>query len=364
MKLLVDCHCFDFNMSQGITTYIEGIYKILPRLAMDINIYFVAKDVDKIKKIFGEASNIQYIPLVSRNRIYRLLFEIPNIIKNYGIDLAHFQYVSPLIKNCKTIVTLHDILFVDYPEYFPLSYRVSKRPFFYHSAKKADLLCTVSNYSRSQISNHYNIPKDNIYITPNAVSKEFLSIDEGRIERMPEKYLLYVSRIEPRKNHISILESYLRLRLYDEGYYLVFIGKETVDTPELHNALNLLSQDIKEKVIPISQANFSDLKKWYKNADLFLYPSKAEGFGIPPIEASVAGVPVICNDKTAMSDFKFYKEDLIDFENKDLLDSRILYHLSRHSNKEVDLIKNEILSKYNWESIAYDFNQALNRFRL
>lgn len=126
MKLLVDCHGFDFNISQGITTYIEGLYRSVIRLSSEIEFYFVAKDIDKIKAIFGESDKIKYIPLTSKNRIYRLLFEIPRIVKKYKIDVAHYQYVSPIIKNCKTIVTLHDILFIDFPEYFPFSYRFLK----------------------------------------------------------------------------------------------------------------------------------------------------------------------------------------------------------------------------------------------
>lgn len=123
MRLLIDCHCFDFEISQGITTYIQGIYSELPDLAQDIEFFFVASNIGKIKRIFGERENIHYVPLVSKNKIYRLLFEIPDIIRKNNIDVAHFQYVSPLIKNCKTIVTLHDILFVDYPQYFPFPYR-------------------------------------------------------------------------------------------------------------------------------------------------------------------------------------------------------------------------------------------------
>ncbi len=62
MKLLVDCHCFDFKMSQGITTYIQGLYTRLPDLCPEIIFYFVAEDIDRIKSIFGKKDNIKYIP--------------------------------------------------------------------------------------------------------------------------------------------------------------------------------------------------------------------------------------------------------------------------------------------------------------
>lgn len=360
MRLLVDCHCFDFKISQGITTYIEGIYRYLPSISPDIDFYFVARDIHKIKTIFGDDINIHYIKLSSKNRLYRLLFEIPNIIKKHKIDIAHFQYVSPLLKNCKTIVTLHDILFLDYPQYFPFSYRLFKGFTFKLSAKRADLLCTVSGYSRKQISKHYGIDENKIKITPNAVSEDFYSIEGDKPKKYPDKYILYVSRIEPRKNHIAIVKAFERLNLANEGYSLVFIGKETVATPELHQYLENISNDIKGHILIIPQASFSDLKLWYKYASLFIYPTAAEGFGIPPIEAGAAGIPVICNNATAMSDFSFFGENLINIDENNILDNRIMKCLSNNNTSDLKFVSQKINSTYNWHTIASNFNNLLN----
>ena len=177
MKLLVDAHCFDYQTTEGINTYLKGLYGELVGIAPDIDFYFVAQNVGRIKALFGEAANVHYVPLTSQNKIYRLLFEIPAIVKKLGIEWAHFQYTSPLIKNCKTIVTLHDILFVDYPQMFPWRYRLVKGAMFKLSAKRADLLLTVSDYSRRQIAKHYGISAEEIVVTPNAVSADFVQVD-------------------------------------------------------------------------------------------------------------------------------------------------------------------------------------------
>ncbi len=363
MRLLIDCHCFDFEISQGITTYIQGIYSELPDLAQYIEFFFVASNIGKIKRIFGERENIHYVPLVSKNKIYRLLFEIPDIIRKNNIDVAHFQYVSPLIKNCKTIVTLHDILFVDYPQYFPFPYRFFKGAAFKLSAKRADLLCTVSDYSRKQIEHHYKLNGDDIVITPNAVSEDFYSIDGDRPKDFPEKYILYVSRIEPRKNHVALVRAFNRLNLAEKGYELVLIGRETVPTPELHQVLDELKDNVRYRIRVIHQSPFAELKLWYKYADLFIYPTVAEGFGIPPIEAGAAGVPVICNNATAMSDFSFFGNNLIDFSDKNILDRIIMNCLNDRDSDRLNLISKEIKQKYNWHSIAEEFNKSLNAFR-
>lgn len=161
IKLLIDAHVFD-GKYQGTRTYIQGIYSAMIT-HKDIEFYFAAQNVSRLKSIFGIAENIHYIRLDATNSIWRLAWEYPRIIKKYKIDYAHFQYICPFIKCCKEIVTIHDLLFLDFPKYFPLSYRIKNRPLFMYSAKRADLLLTVSEYSRKEIKRHFKITEDRIY---------------------------------------------------------------------------------------------------------------------------------------------------------------------------------------------------------
>lgn len=116
MNLLVDCHVFDGKF-QGTRTYIQGLYQSLIKYK-NINFFFAAQDVDNLKKYFGDNSNVHYISLKSGSSIKRLAIEFPQIVKKYKIDFAHYQYISPLTKCCKEIVTVHDLLFLDYPQFF------------------------------------------------------------------------------------------------------------------------------------------------------------------------------------------------------------------------------------------------------
>lgn len=365
MKLLVDCHFFDYNTTEGINTYIRGLYCNLVKIAIDVDFYFVAQNMEKIKMIFGEAANIHYITLSSKNKIYRLLFEFPAIIRNYDIDVAHYQYTSPLIKNCKNVVTLHDILFKDYPKMFPLSYRLIKGFLFKLSAKRADLLLTVSNYSARQIALHYNIPFNKIGVTPNAVSEDFYSIDKNEAVDFVksqgfEKYILYVSRIEPRKNQIALLKAYNELQLWKNNYHLVFIGRKTLPTPDLDTCYEKLPEKIKSFIHFYNQVPYSDLKLWYRAASLFVYPALAEGFGIPPIEAGAAGVPCVCSNRTAMGDFVFFGHNLVDPMDKENFKRKIMENLNRDTD-DLSVIQKQIISIYNWKSIANNFYSELKK---
>lgn len=368
MKLLIDAHCFGSTATEGINTYLKGIYTLLPSLAPDITFYFAANDIDRISSIFGSAPNISYIPLKSTNRPSRILSEFPSIIRRYGIDTAHFQYFAPPFINCRTIITLHDILFRDFPRYFPLSYRLSRDIIFRHSARRADILVTVSRYSRESIAIHYNIDSSSITVTPNAVSPDFFDIDREKAlnfvrSRGIRPYILNVSRIEPRKNQLALLRAFVDLGLAARGYDLVLINQPTLPVAEFNRYLISLPEDTRRHIHQLGTVEHEELKMWYAAAELFVYPSLAEGFGIPPIEAGAAGVPVICHDSTAMTDFSFFGDNLADISDSAALGRLIERNLSAPpSGSELKKISDSIRQSYNWRHSADTLLARLKNF--
>lgn len=368
MRLLIDAHCFDYQTSEGVNTYLRGLYSELVKIAINIDFYFVANDVSKIREIFGEAYNVHYIPLASKNKMYRLLIELPRVIKEYNIDIAHYQYVAPLRGGCRTIVTLHDVLFLDFPHLFPLKYRLFKGGLFWLSAKRADLLLTVSEYSKERIIKHFKIPLDKIFVTPNAVSEDFWHIDEEIARHFVKgkgvrRFLLYVSRIEPRKNQLALLRAYTNLKLWENGYDLVYIGRKTLPSLEFDKYYDALPELIKSHIYIYNQVSYQELKFWYKAASLFVYPALAEGFGIPPIEAGAAGVPCICSNKTAMGDFTFFRDNLLDISDEQQLEAAIQVNLLSEEVISLEQISDSIYEKYNWNRVAKSFQDILSKTR-
>lgn len=358
MKLLVDAHVFD-GKYQGTRTYLQGIYSYMTK-NKDIDFYFASKNIVNIQRIFGEAENIHYIQLKSSNKIFRLAFEFPKIIKKYKIDYAHFQYISPIIKCCKEIVTIHDIIFIDFPQYFPLSYRIKNSLLFRRAANRADILLTVSNYSKEAITEHFGINNEKIYITPNAV----LSLENE--QELPdikkkyniEKYILSVSRIEPRKNHQLLLRAYVELELYRQDIKLVLVGALDLKNKEFNDFYKKLGDEIKSNIL-IMQVPYQELVSLYKNALLFVFPSFAEGFGIPPIEAITFGCETLCSDQTAMKEFDFMGDNFFSPYSLEELKKKIILHLNK-KNTENQLLR--INEKYNWEKISDNFYNLLIGF--
>jgi glycosyltransferase involved in cell wall biosynthesis len=360
-KIFVDAHVFDGEF-QGTRTYIKELYCSFLANYSDFEVYFGAENVDILKQEFSCFDNAFYIQYPQCSSIKRIFYIIPKIIKVYSFDFAHFQYVIPMLKlsGCKYIVTIHDILFNDFKNEFPFLYRLKRNLLFKLSAKRCDHLLTVSQYSKMRISNSYKLPPELITVTPNGISSDFIDFgfvkDESRKlihqKYNLEKVVLFVSRIEPRKNQILLIDWFNKSKLNREGYQLVFIGKETLPTDFKNKAT------VSANVHWLSQVAYEDLLHFYNSAELFVYPPKAEGFGIPPLEAASMLTQVVSSNETAMGEFDFFNPFMFASSvTTDELEVLINKALSVQNVEHLRKIKDEIKIRYGWSvsaSILFD----------
>ncbi|MDH2207356.1 MULTISPECIES: glycosyltransferase family 4 protein [Empedobacter] len=365
MKIFVDAYLLNKEY-QGTRTYIVELYKELSRKRKDIKITFgVVEQTTEIMNEFLEFDNISLYEYKEKNRWKRMFGELPKL--SFLYDYMHFQYIIPFRKlneNCQYINTIHDILFVDYPNQFPFFYRISRTILFKWSAKKTDILLTVSNYSKKQIAKHFNIQLTKILVTPNGVNEEFLEdYDKKRIqEKILSKYglkdyILYVSRVEPRKNQLQLLQLFSNNQSIYNNYTMVFVGKKSLESNSFEEYFMKLPDEVKNKVKYIEQVPQDDLVDFYRSASFFIYPSLYEGFGIPPIEAAAAKIPVLCNNMTAMEDFTFFEPYLINFEHQNIQQCFDDFILNNQS--DIKGIKKEIESNYAWSTSADDLLNVL-----
>ena len=359
-KIFVDAHAFDGEF-QGTLTYVKELYLKIIEINPTIKIYFGANNIDKVKKYFGQYNNVDFIQYSSKSSLKRIFIEIPKIIDKLECTHAHFQYTIPFSKNknCKYIVTIHDVLFNDFPKEFSLLYRLKRNSLFFLSAKRCDFLLTVSNYSKQKISEQYKIKEDKIIVTPNAVSEDYFEFSDTKNESRVyindkyavNNYILYVSRIEPRKNQILLLNTFINEKLWLKGYNLVLIGSNTLESGLLE-LINNLEKVAKKSIHWIEQVNYLDLKQFLNGAEVFVYPSKAEGFGIPPLEAGALFTPVLCSNATAMIDFDFFKPYFFDPENKIEFVKLLLEIIENKENINLDEIQSSIKVRYSWDQSA------------
>lgn len=354
MKLVVDAHVFDEKF-QGSRTYVKGLYSALFLLKPDWHFFLVAHDIKNLQAEFGKRENVTYVPLKSKNKYWRLFYELPAIIRELKVDFAHFQYISPLFKSCRYIVTTHDILFEEqrFRKYFPFKYRFVNGLFFKRSVKGADIVVTVSDYSKQKIAEIYKINPERIFVTSNAIeipSSTIVKNDYIRNNYGCTKYILYVSRIEPRKNHLALLKAYINLRLYEHNYQLVFVGSFDIAYPEMDEFITNHKDQFEKRLYKFRDVSQADLQQFYTNAEFFVYPSLAEGFGIPPLEAAMCHQKVLCSSATAMKEFSFFKYH-IDPERQDMFEQAIT---SLITDDEYDFgrIQKAIAHSYQWPKSA------------
>jgi len=356
MKIFVDAYLLNKEF-QGTKTYIEGIYKEFSKRNKSIQIFLGCFKSEELILEYKDYENISFLFYKNSSRLKRMLFEIPKLIHNHQFDFAHFQYVIPFKRSSQTkyIVTIHDILFNDFKEEFSKSYRLKRNSLFKSSANNCDFLCTVSSYSKQRIKEIYKVKKE-IYITPNGVDSSYFESYQKEEEQQRvlkkfkvQNYMLFVSRIEPRKNQQILVQL---LDKFPEGHNLVFIGERTLKNNYLNEEIDKLSDELKKRIYFFNDINKEDLLSFIRGAKVFIYPSKAEGFGIPTLEAGAAKIPVLCSNATAMSEFTFFKPYHINFLNeKDMLLS-LQKLLLETSFTKLNYIRNEIKENYSWEKAS------------
>lgn len=195
----------------------------------------------------------------------------------------------------KSVVTMHDLIFLRFPKYYKFIDRKLYEWKSKSACKRADRIIAISEKTKEDIIEFYGINPDKIEVIYQSCDDIFKSsFDESTLKRislkykLPEKFILNVGTIEERKNLKLIVEA---LKNVDDAYKLVVIGKRTGYFKSVEREIEKLG--LKKRIIFLQNIPFTDLPGIYQLAKLFVYPSFYEGFGIPVIEALYSGLPTI-----------------------------------------------------------------------
>jgi glycosyltransferase involved in cell wall biosynthesis len=299
--------------------------------------------------------NVKLVAMPPAPAAIRLLWQLPNLARKYGIDLLHTQYIAPPFSPCATAVTVHDILFESHPEYFERLFVLRSHLLVRHSVHRSASIFTVSDFSRRQIAETFRVGLRKIHVIPNGVDgARFFSGSEGReiVENLglePGRYFLTVGRMEPRKNHANLLRAWAKLR--KPRPRLAIVGQRHFHYKE---AINLISElDLAKDIAVFECVSDGELPAVFRNAKAFIYCSWAEGFGMPVLEAMASGIAVICSATTALSEVCAGAAMMVPPENVDEISNAI-----RVIDENVDVRQNLVVrglgrvTDFSWKNSA------------
>ena len=228
-------------------------------------------------------------------------------IKQHEVQIYHGlsnELPRNLPLHVKRIVSIHDLIFLRYPQYYNKIDALIYKKKVTHACNYADLIIAVSQQTADDLVNFLNVDSSKIKVVYQGChanfKKEINFSEQRRVSQryqLPEKFILSVGTIEKRKNAAIIIES---LKKLDEDTQVLLVGKHTIYADYLKKLV--IQYGLTNRVHFREQITFADLPYVYQQAEVFVYPSLFEGFGIPIIEAIASGVPVITSTGSCFSE--------------------------------------------------------------
>jgi glycosyltransferase involved in cell wall biosynthesis len=227
----------------------------------------------------------------------------PRVLRRIEADLVHAPvFVGPLIAPCPVVTTIHDLSFIRLPHLFRPANRLYLTIMTRFSARRARRLIAVSQHAASESARLLGVSPEKVTVVYHGVDPSFRPLPADEVadfrERrgLPERFLLFVGTLEPRKNLVRLIEAFARM---DEGRVkLVLAGGKGWLYDDLFARVEELG--LEHRVLFPGYVPNEELPLWYNAATVFVYPSLYEGFGMPVTEAQACGTPVVTSNVSSL----------------------------------------------------------------
>jgi glycosyltransferase involved in cell wall biosynthesis len=288
-------------------------------------------DLDKVCESKAFLSSLPYL-------IHEALYNLTTYSmdeKKLDVDIFFStDHRIPSFKNLPVVATVHDSIILSNPEWINTYFQRYKEYCFYKAAQRTEKIICISEYAKKDIIHYLNIPEEKCEVIYHGINEVFFETkkDNNVLKKYTlenKKYILFVSTIQPRKNHINLINAYNILpNKIKQEYELVFVGHYGWGCDDVLNAIKTLN------IKWLQQVSQNELYILLQQSSLFVFPSLFEGFGFPPLEAMASQVPVIASNKTTIPEV--CEDAALYFDPLNIVDIR---------DKILDVLNNESLQK-------------------
>lgn len=360
MKIAFDAKRF-FHNTSGLGNYSRDLVRILAQYFPENEYILLNKNKSERGSDILENSNVHFVP-TSKGKMSRQ-FKMGKDAQKQNADIFHgLSGELPLKwdkKPIKKIVTIHDLIFERYPQYYSFFDRKIHFWKFRKAANSADTIIAISEQTKRDIIQFLKVPESKIEVIYQGChkafkeqqSEEFIQKTKEKYS-LPEKFILNVGTVEERKNLLNVVKA-----LKDTNIPLVVVGKKT----KYFRKVEQFVQQHKISVQFLEGVSMDELAAIYKLADIFVYPSFFEGFGIPVIEALFSKTVVITSNTSCLPEAGGPDSVYVDPENHLDIQSKIKFLWDNESERKRRADKGfYFVQQFNDEPIA---NNLMNLYR-
>jgi glycosyltransferase involved in cell wall biosynthesis len=374
MRIAID-YTAAIRQGAGIGAYVRNL--VTAMLAQDTSNQYTLLTSGRSTKerSFPQAENVRGRNFLIPDRYlnvlwYRWQVPFPPALFSGPTDIYHGPdfVLPPLGKKIRKVVTIHDLAFLEHPEYAVPSLAAYLRKVVPEAVKAADIVVTISHEVSRTLIEHFQIPQEKLAVIPPGVGKSFhritdpIILDATRYKfGLKNPLVLAVGTLEPRKNHLGLIKAFYQAQKKKNGPAMLAIaGGQGWLYEETKRMVDELKLD--KKVRFLGRVSDLELMALYSIADLFAFPSFFEGFGIPPLEAMACGTPVITSNISSLPEFASDAALLVNPQNTDEIAQAIMRLLEDEQlYRELQEKGYQRAKQYTWEMSArkmlYVYNQ-------
>jgi glycosyltransferase involved in cell wall biosynthesis len=303
MRIAIDAHAIGRHLT-GNEVYVRSLLNAFAARGQDCEI---------LAYVSGAAAHASVperirIRRVAANPFLRLGFDLARRVRLDRPELLHVQYTAPVGCPVPVVATVHDVSYLEHPEYFTRSRALQLRLTVGRTVRQAARILTGTHVARNSILKVYpDLDEDKVVVVPLAAAPEFRPISrEAAVAAVRERhdiggqFILSVGDIQPRKNHIGLIRAFARMvKAYPQlPHQLVLVGKPTWFADKVEEAAR--ESGVGDRIRFLGFVADADLLQLYNACDCFVFPSFYEGFGFPALEAMACGRAVVCSDASAL----------------------------------------------------------------